>query len=286
MGAAERFVSRPLSRQAMLLAFWTVLFLLSLGLLYRALVHVDVAVVPRGDPSSAVALMQQLDGLDVDYRLRKDGTILVDSTEASLLMQTGIPFADARSEPPWLSTVFPIALMLLSGIAALYAGRGIFRRPQKTRRVRATAANGTDDTVTTPARASAASEPPVPNAAAPETMTARLLEAEHPQTIAVYLLGLPSEAAAAALEAVSAPLREQVWMRMASSGECDPALRRRIAELFSAKMQQLRRRLRPAEVTAKMVAIFRRLSPETRRELLTMLRREDAGDEIIALLEA
>jgi len=114
----------------------------------------------------------------------------------------------------------------------------------------------------------------------------KLFESEHPQTVAVYLLGLDASEAASDLEAMPGRLRERVWKRMACSGECDPVLRRRVVELFIAKRKRLQRQLRPSEVTEKMTAIFRQLSADTRSELLGILRREDTGDEIIALLEA
>ena len=283
MGAATRLLSRPLPRQLVLLAFLVAAILLFLGLAYRTFVHVDVAVAPGGGLSATAGLMQQLDSLDVDYRLRKDGTILVDNTDAALLVQAGVPVAETRQEPHRLTTALLLFSMLVSGIAAVYVGLGVFRQLAGMRRVREAPAEATPEhTEATAVRGT------LPRAAAnPEArLAAKLFEAEHPQTVAIYLLGLAPEAAAAALEAMPVPQRERVWKRMTSSGECDARLRRRVAELFATKMKRLRRQQRPAEATAKMVSIFRQLSPETRRELLAMLRREDAGDEIIALLEA
>ena len=276
MGDAMRLLSRPLPRQFVLLALLIAVLLLCLGLAYRTFAHADVAVT--GDPAATVELMQQLDGLDVDYRLRKDGTLLVDDTDAALLQQAGVPFSEIRKEPQKLAGTLSLLSVLFSGAAAFYVAVGLLRRVKSARRAAETIPSET--TVRT-------GETPrcrVPDPAA--GIAARLFEAEHPQTVAVYLLGMPPEEAAGALEAMPAPQRERVWKRMASSGECDAALRRRVAELFSVKMKRLRRQIRPAETTVKMVSIFRLLSAETRGELLALLRRESADDAIIALLEA
>ncbi|MEJ2500802.1 MAG: hypothetical protein P8Y65_06720, partial [Campylobacterales bacterium] len=79
---------------------------------------------------------------------------------------------------------------------------------------------------------------------------------------------------------------ERVWERMALSGECDGRLRERVAELFDEKSQRLQKRMRPAEVTEKMTAIFRRLSPRTRDDLLSRMRREHTDTAMLAMLEA
>ena len=276
MGDAMRLLSRPLPRQLALLTLLIAVLLLCLGLAYRTFAHADVAVT--GDPAATVELMQQLDGLDVDYRLRKDGTLLVDDTDAALLQQAGVPFSEIRKAPQKLAEALSLLSVLFSGAAAFYVAAGLLRRVKSARRTAETIPSET--TVRT-------GEAPRRFVRDPGTViAARLFEAEHPQTVAVYLLGMPPEEAAGALEAMPAPQRERVWKRMASSGECDAALRGRVAELFSAKMKRLRRQIRPAETTAKMVSIFRLLSAETRGELLALLRRESADDAIIALLEA
>jgi hypothetical protein len=63
-------------------------------------------------------------------------------------------------------------------------------------------------------------------------------------------------------------------------------LRERVAELFEEKSQRLQKRMRPAEVTEKMTAIFRRLSPRTRDDLLSRMRREHTDAAMLAMLEA
>lgn len=283
MGDAMRLLSRPLPLQVALLLLLIAVLLLCLGLTYRMFVHADVAVT-GGSPAETVGLMQQLDGLDVDYRLRKDGTLLVDDTDAPLLLQAGISVSETRQEPQRLRGALLLLALLASGFAALYVGAGLFRRLKGM-----PDAGETAPAVPAHVRAEDAALPETPPRLAPDPATgiaARLFEAEHPQTIAVYLLGLPPEKAAEALEAMSVPQRERVWKRMASSGECDAALRRRVAELFAAKMKRLRRQTRSPEATTKMVSIYRLLSDETRRELLALLRRQNAHDPIIALLEA
>ena len=281
MENGARILSRTLPKRFALLTFLLITTLLFFGLAYRAFVHVDVAVSAGSDAAAAVGLMQQLDSLDVDYRLRKDGTILVDDADSALLAEAGVPVTETTPAPNYLRIAGLMLALLLSGMAAITVAMQLFRQIA-----------GRRQRCETPPETVAEEAEPAPVRAPAETLrpeaaeTVKLFESEHPQTVAVYLLGLNPEKAAEALEAMPQLQRERVWKRMASSGECDPLLRRKVAELFSAKMKRLRKRLRPAETTAKMVSIFRLLSHETRMELLSMLRREDAGDEIIAILEA
>ena len=284
MIAALRSASRPLPIQLAAFALLMILLLLFLGLYYRASTHDDIAVVSAGGTAGTTVLMQKLEGLDVDYRLRKDGTILIDSADKPLLVQAGVAFSASREKPRLLVQTLLALLALLSGLLAIAVGRGVVRQLKSIR-----------NTVEIPEQMPAKEvEYPHPRQeTAPRTaanaearIAAKLFETEHPQTVAIYLLTLEADAAAPAMEAMPPALRIQVWKRMAHSGACDAALRGRVTELFAAKMKRLRRQLRPPEVTDKMVAIFRLLSPETRNELLSMLRREETADEIVALLQA
>jgi len=284
MDAAKRFASFCPPRRFAALVLLTGLFLVSLGLFYRSLLQTDIIVTPANGTEGAASLMQQLDNLDVDYRLRRDGTLQIDSVDADMLVQAGMPDAGTKRESDRVTQATSAAFTLFFGILALIYWRKTIRRQKRSVRViQHTASPSTE----TPVHSEIPEHTPVqPIVESGARYSAKLFESEHPQTVAVYLLGLDASEAASDLEAMPERLRERVWKRMACSGDCDPVLRRRVAELFMAKRKRLQRQLRPSEVTEKMTAIFRRLSAETRSELLSVLRREDAGDEIIALLEA
>ena len=284
MDAARRDASPfPPLRHFASTAVFAALFLLCIGFLYRAVSRTEVVVVPPDGPAGAAVVMQQLDRLDADYRLRKDGRIAVDGADAALLMQGGFPVADEEGDFDTGRKALLLLPVLLFGFLTAFSARRAFQKY----RDRSSSLRWQPAETSGPPEAASAETPSALQAAAGNVRSAPVLfEGEHSQAVAVYLLGSETAAAAAALEAMPLQQRGEVWRRMACSGACDPALGRKVAELFEAKRQKLQRRRRPPEAAAKMAAILRRLSPETRAGLTALLRRQEDGDEIIALLEA
>ncbi|MHC3995152.1 hypothetical protein ACXWTF_10015 [Thiomicrolovo sp. ZZH C-3] len=277
MKGAEGF--SPLPKTALLSALLLGSFLLLAGMLYRTLVHTDIAIGSIADPVGTGRLIERLELLDADYRVQKDGSILVNEHDAARLQRQGLPLGQARPQPDRAAQGGLILLLLAtSGALALALRRlaALLRSMQP----RPSAARPVDETPPVPTSSE------IPSAADADPVTARLFEGEHPQTVAVYLLGLATADAAAAMESMAAQARDRVWERMAFSGSCDEGLRTRVAELFAVKAKALHKRVRPAETTAKMLAIYRRLSPATRSALLNALRRGHPDEGLIRLLEA
>jgi len=277
MKSAEGFSSLP--KTAVLFAAFLLLSLLLFGMLYRSFTHTDIAIGSIADPLGTARLIERLELLDADYRVQKDGSILVDESDAARLERQGLALGEARPQPDRPVQGVLLLLLLAAGTLLLSAGRRAAALLRPLHPVPAVEK-----------RAPEASPFPERPVAAPKAKStsaaARLFEGEHPQTVAVYLLGLATAEAAAAMEAMEPERREQVWERMAFSGACDEGLQLKVSELFARKAQQLQKRLRPAETTAKMLAIYRRLSPRTRETLLRALRRGHPEEEIIMLLEA
>jgi hypothetical protein len=284
MDAAVRFSSRSFPVRVALFAFLIAAFFIFLGLFSRAFIHYDVAIASINDPTGTARLMQELERLDADYRIRKDGSILIDNADTQRLRHEGIVFADV---PVGLYRLPQILTALLSAVTAIlifFVGRNIAAQLKKANAKPFASATIHTDTGFSTSRGEA-SESLSPDRGKVR-MQSRLFEAEHPQTLAVYMLGLETEEAAFAMQTMPPLLRDEIWKRMLGSGECTAVLRRKISGLFDEKMKRLRKQSRPDEVTDKMVAIFRQLSPQTRNELLAVSRGKDAEDVLIALLEA
>ena len=278
MKIAVRFASRPLSKPLALFVLLAVVFFLLLGMLYRSFSHVDVVVASIDDPAGTAQLMQRLEAFDADYRVQQDGSILVDGGDIARLIRQGVTFSDVRMQTHRFAQGAMLLLLLATAVSMLYIWLiHVIRTGGRDAGEKDAEENGHRPS----------GEPEEGPAGHEKSRTpSKLFEAEHPQTVAVYLLSLGTDAAAEALEVMHSPLRAHVWERMALSGECDGALREKVSELFELKSHRLKKRMRPAEVTEKMVGIYRRLSPATRADLLARMRREHSGDGIIVLLEA
>ncbi|WP_345972382.1 hypothetical protein [Sulfurimonas diazotrophicus] len=277
MKGAEGFSSLP--KTAVLFALLLCGSLLIGGMLYRTFIHTEIAIGSIADPVGTARLIERLELLDADYRVQKDGSILVDESDAARLQRQGLSLGEARPQPDRAAQGGMLLLLFLTAGALALVSR---RLAVLLRDSIATPMAAAADTETRPAPEPSA---PVPTARA-AFGAARLFEGEHPQTVAVYLLGLATAEAAAAMEAMGAHERDRVWERMAFSGSCDEGLRMRVAELFAAKAKALQKRVRPAETTVKMLAIYRSLSPGTRTALLNALRRGHPHEGLITLLEA
>ncbi len=233
-----------------------------------------MAIGSINDPDGRAQLIEQMELFDADYRVQKDGSILVDASDAARLERQGLFLGEARSQPDRLTQGVLLLLLLTTAGTFLYAMR---RFVLLLSRVRDAAEKETEKETM--------QERSDETAAVGSVSADRgLFDGEHPQTVAVYLLGLETAEAAAAMEAMEVRRREAVWERMAFSGRCDEGLRTLVSELFALKAQQLQQR--PAETTEKMIAIYRRLSPPTREALLAALRRGHPKEQLITLLEA
>jgi len=281
MKVAAGFPSRSLTVRLGLFALLFAAFLLLLGMLYRSVSQNEVAVASMDDSAETARLIQQLESLDADYRIRKDGTVLVDGSDAARLAEAGVSFEETRVQKQWEAQGILLVLLIVSAMLSFYVARGIFAV------LRPPCAEAAPEEASGPKQTHIAAEPQKHSPSSPEDLlSARLFEGEHPQTVAVYLLGQSAEAAASAMQALPHALRERVWERMAMSAECDLALRERVAALFAEKTDRLKRRMRPEETTRKIVAIFRRFPPAVRAELLSVLRRTHSEDALVGLLEA
>lgn len=277
MKVADALSSLP--KTAVLLSLLLLCFLLLSGMLYRSLMHMEMAIGSIADPAMTGRLIERLELLDADYRVRKDGRILVDEGDAARLQRQGLALGEVRPQPDRRAQALLILLLLATAGAVASVARRVARLLQPSNPAPAVTEPHAG-TPTAPQLPVTAPEAPFP------AETQRLYEGEHPQTVAVYLLTLATAEAAAAMEAMEVQQRDRVWERMACSGECDEGLRRRLSELFARKMKALQKRVRPAETTEKMVAIYRRLTPQTREALLAALRRGHPKERIIRLLEA
>jgi len=276
MGVAARLPSRLFARPFLLFALLIFIFFLILGMLYRAFSQVDLVIDPVDDPAGTALLVERLERLDADYRIRDDGTVLIDGGDAARLMQAGLLLTAVRMEHH--RTAQAVLLLFLLGTGSLLAL--LWRRlasaaATATGTSELSAAQGHGRDAETPGAAEEDATPPVP----------ALFTGEHPQAVAVCLLAMEAEQAAAALETMEASQRARVWERMARSGACDTVLRARVADLFARKQARLERLGRSAEATEKIRAVFRRLSPETKRVLLATLRRYPEA-RLVTLLEA
>lgn len=278
MKIAVRFASRPFSKPLALFVLLVAVSLLLLGMLYRSFSHVDVVVASIDDPAGTAQLMQRLESFDADYRVQKDGSILVDGGDMARLIRQGVTFSDVRMQTHRFAQGAMLLLLLATAVSMLYVWQ--------TYVIRSGRQDETDTDADENEHISVHVQEPEPAEPEKSRTISKLFEAEHPQTVAVYLLTLGTDAAAEALEAMQASLRGRVWERMALSGECDGALREKVAELFEQKSHRLQKRMRPAEVTEKMLGIYRRLSPATKADLLALMRRAHSDDGMLVLLEA
>lgn len=273
MRLPEPAAAHPLFKPLAMLFILFSVFILAAVLLLRSFWYYDVAVASL-DTSGKI--LQQLERLDVPYRVCKDGKVVVPNTEIDRLQRAAIPLDDLHSVSSWRYRLLLIGLLSVVGIALFFAGRRLVAVYREL-------------FVRTPPEAEIVKdETPKPisqQRARPSQRSGyRLFEGEHPQTIAVYLLGLAAAEAADALETMPEARREAVWERMAFGGACDKGLQACVHALYVRKAEALRKRTRPGEVTEKMAAIFRRLPSMTQEKLLIALRRED--EAFAALLEA
>lgn len=281
MSLLEPAAARPLFKQLLMLFVLLSVFTLAAALLARSFRHYDVAVASLDESAKSGMLLQQLDRLDVQYHVRKDGRVLVPSTEMDRLQRADVQMDDVRSAPPRVYQLLLILLLAGVALALFFAGR---KSITVIRELFAPGAEVAGDEIS-----KGISENSVPLQAMPSQAQHgkhRPFVGEHPQTVAVYLLGMAAAEAAEALETMSDAQREAVWERMAFSGACEKSLQAYVHRLYVRKAEAMRKRTRPPEVTEKMAAIFRRLPILTQEMLLGALRRGDADDAFVALLEA
>ena len=130
---AARFVSRRFVTEVTLCIFSTAVFFIVLGMLYRSFWHVDIIVGSINDPAGTAQLMRELEALDIDYRVQKDGTVVIDGNERSGLLESGIAPQSFRVQPHLLEQTLLVVLLSLSLLSALYTGRKIMPKPEAPR---------------------------------------------------------------------------------------------------------------------------------------------------------
>lgn len=283
MRFSARLSSRTLNTQLAVMALLFAAFFLLLAMLYRSFVQYNVAIASIDDPVGTAGLMQMLERYDADYRVRKDGSVIVARRDAERLAAEGLSVPEARAESQWGMRTLLLFLMavvvtfiVVLGKKYLYAFEQ--RRPD----------GETPDTYPESSFEEASAVQPVKNVLlehARTRFTSRLFEGEHPQTLAVYLLGLDTDEAASSLETMVLEQRNRVWERMLFSGKCDDALRSRVAALYAGKLKRIETQMRSPETTEKLVAIYRRLPSEIREALLATLRRGEADRLTVTLFE-
>lgn len=284
MNAAEPFLPvtliRPLGWFMALLAAATVCALL----LFQSLQQHDI-IVGTLETSSGVSLLQRLEQLDIDYRIGRDGSVKADNRYRERLAEAGVIPTDDNLLPLRLyQAVLLMVLLLLAVLMVVKARRVVVLLRQGE-------AGRDDSTISEVHEAVLESDTKAIRTATPVQMIGIhenewrvVLENEHPQVIAIYLLGLPSKEAAEAMEALDVPLRDAVWERMAFSGECDSELENAVQVLVSQKREAMQIRKRPAERTEKMASIYRLLSNDTRQAFLAALRKANPDDPLLELL--
>jgi flagellar biosynthesis/type III secretory pathway M-ring protein FliF/YscJ len=279
MSAAEPFLPRKVIRPLGWLGLFVTAFVLCVFLFFRTFWHYEIELTTLRDASGS-ALLQKLDVLDVDYRIDSDGRVKVSSRDEVRLSEAGLlPHITNTLSSSFIQVVLLLLLSLLA-VLIVIKGRTVFTI------LKAGAASATREQVqeSLPEAKTVLASKSAKQRKVPAVEWRELLEEEHPQSVALYLLGLEADEAAEALEALPEAMRDAVWERMAFSRACDPALEQSLQSLFEYKREMRKRRQRPEERTEKMVSIYRLLCAETRQAFLSALRNVDPNDPLIAFL--
>ncbi|MEJ2468698.1 MAG: hypothetical protein P8Y51_06455, partial [Campylobacterales bacterium] len=173
MEIAARFSSRSLNRFLAFFVLLTALFFLLLGMLYRSFSHVDVVIASIDDPAGTVQIMERLEAFDADYRVQKDGSILVDGGDVTRLMAQGVAFPDVRMETHRLAQAGLVLLLLVNAALMMYLWQGHFVKA---------GLYDAEHTNTDEAERAASEEEPAQTGPAKGAVASTLFEAEHPQT--------------------------------------------------------------------------------------------------------
>lgn len=286
MSAAEPFMSRAVMRPLGWLVVLVTAFTLCTFLFFRSFWQYEIDLATLQKLTGSAILLQQLDSLDIDYRIGKDGTVKVSSRDRERLAEAGIKPMNVQPLPSRIYQAALLVAVIVLAVVTFRMGRTVFALLKQG----VFGMSGPDTVEDNATVIAAVSEEKQESASSefshgPEREWRGLLENEHPQGIAVYLLGLRSEEAAEALEALREDIRDAVWERMALSGECAPELEQALQVLFSRKYETLQVRKRPSERTEKMVSIFKLLTADTRRLFLAALKKANPEDPLIVLLE-
>ncbi len=264
-------------------------------LLWQRAFHDEVPLFGKSSPNEAVRIIDYLDRAGADYRIGNGGRIFVSREDAEALRRELAAAGTVRSSAPDGAAAVPAesggAPFVLWGYALLAtAAWGLFLialraalRERKGRRpAEAPASFAADPSVP--------GEPPAPRKAADDRAAeafeirrqAELLSEEHPQLLAVYLLGIESGRAAALLGGMPEGLCEAVWLRMLTSRPCPEELQGRVRQLLDEKCAAAAAGIAVPEIYERVREIFRRLSPPLRSELLAAMQRGGLPAERLA----
>ncbi len=286
MNAAQPFKPHTVIRPLGWLAISLVAFMLCSFLFIQSFWQYEIDVAKLKKPDDSTLLLQRLDSLDIDYRIGKDGTVKVSSYDRERLKEAGVEPIGGMSSPSYFYQAVLLVVLILLAVVVMVMGRTVYALlKQGVFGIWGPEVAEDDVTFIKTVSEGKRDHGPSESSQIPKSEWQGLLEDEHPQSIAIYLLGLDSEAAAEALEVLSEDIRDAVWERMALSGACTPELENALQMLYSRKRKALQRRSRPAERTEKMAAIFKLLSADTRRLCITALKKANPEDPLIGLLE-
>jgi len=127
----------------------------------------------------------------------------------------------------------------------------------------------------------------------PFTLTA-VLEAEHPQAVAIVLSELPPRKSSEILGRLAETVRVGALSRMTSIGSVTQEARARIAQTVSKRLESMAAakqsggglQARPEEALRKVAVIVRNLEKEVRDGVLEAIRQKDkeAGEKVVSLM--
>lgn len=286
MNAAEPFLPRSVIRPLGWLVGYLAVFAIGMLLLFQSMQQHEVIVGTLGD-SSVASLLQRLEQLDINYRIGTDGAVKADARDRERLAEAGVIPTDANLLPLRLYQAALLILLLLFAALIFTNAKRVFILLKQGAAVthHLTMAEG-DEAASEPDAEAMRTATPARRIVTRENAWRGVFENEHPQVIAIYLLGLNPEEAATAMEALDASMRDAVWERMVLSRACDPEIENMVNALVSQKREAVQMRIRPAERTEKIAAIYRLLSNDTRKAFLVALRKANPDDPLVAVLEA